>query len=356
MFSFLCRFTFLLFSLTLAYAAPEPSSAAYDLALCETAQRIIANAPELPVRVQRGTGNGFHTIQMSVDSETATAVVAMTMIEIESDEGPWPVYVACKMVDRERVSDQLQLDLPEVPRSCRDVNIHTWQVAWRSLTDAERQRYAEDGRPLVLEEDEILPSGGAWLPARAEDYIDVQGPGFAVRAPSVRVPWDRQQREFFQGIRHCKLLTLSAMRYWLRDAAFRPDGRPVPADAGACRGPARPARLAGSCVFYFAPMNARYCEDYNGPGWTRDAAMLACGRRHASREALQSAGNRYEGAGGSFSERPCRSREDAPAITGSCVFNCGTRKETTWQVTGPRNGMLDRACDLYMPVTSSAVR
>lgn len=314
----------LLGSLSLACAASESSTEAYDRTLCETAQRIIANAPELPVQVQRGTGNGFHTIQMSVDAKAGAAVVAMTTVSVDSDGGPMPAYVACKMVDRERVSDQLQLDLPVAPRSCRDVNLHTWQVAW--------------------------------LPARAEDYIDRDGPGFVVRAPSVRVPWDAQAREFFQGTRHCKLLTLTAMRHWLRDAAFQADTQPVPGLAGACRAPARPERQAGSCLFYFAPMNTRYCEDYNGPGWTREAAMAACERRHASREALQAAGNRYEGAGGLFSDRPCAGRDDAPEISGSCVFNCGTKNETTWQVSGPQNAMLDRACDLYLPVPASAAR
>lgn len=336
----------------LAQSAPGLPRDHYDRDLCVTAQRILVNAPDLPVRVQRGVGNGFHTIQMSTDAAEGTAVVAMTTVSTDVAGEELPAYVACKMLDRARVNDELGYALPAPSRTCRAVNEHTWQVAWQSLSEIERDRYLRKGSVLRFGEDEILSSGGAWLPANAADHVDPDGAGFVVRAPSVRVPWNGQQREFFQGTRHCKLVTLAAMRAWLLDAAFRPDGQPIPAPGSDCTAPARAAEAAGSCLFYFAPMNSLYCEDYNGDGWSPAAARTACARRHASREALQSAGNRYEGSGGVFSPRACGDRDDAPDTSGSCVFNCGTRNETTWQVTGSANAMLDKACDLYLPAGS----
>ena len=352
----LAAFGVLLGSTGALHASPGLPGDHYDRDLCATAQRMTVNAPDLPVRIQRGVGNGFHTIQMSADPAAGAAVVAMTTVSVDVDGEPLPAYVACKMLDRARVNDELGLALPAPSRTCRDVNEHTWQVAWQSLTDAERRRYRDRGRALSFGADQVLDGGGVWLPANAADYVETDDRGFVIRAPSVRVPWHGQQREFFQGIRHCKLITLAAARAWLRESAYRVDGRPIPSLAGDCKAPAQAERESGSCLFYFAPMNTMYCEDYNGEGWSPDSARAACGRRHASREALQAVDNRYEGSGGVFSSLACRDRDDAPAITGSCVFNCGTRNETTWQVTGPANAMLDKACDLYLPAMSRDAR
>ena len=68
--------------------------------------------------------------------------------------------------------------------------------------------------PLVFRDDAVVPTGGEWLPAAAEDYIASDGDGLAVTAPSVRVPWDAQERGFYQGTHHCKLITLAAMQRW----------------------------------------------------------------------------------------------------------------------------------------------
>jgi hypothetical protein len=333
-----------------ALAAPGLSVADYDENLCVTAQRIVVNDPDIPVSVQRGRGDGFHSIQMSIDENRRTLIVAMESISLGAGE-TGAAWVACKMVNRDRVNDVLEFSLSGPPRSCRDVNAHTHQVALNQLTVAQRERYLRDGRVLEFRPDTIVPTGGEWLPARAEDYVSAEEGGISVSAPSVRVPWNSKERGFFQGTQHCKLLTLSTMQAWMTDGAFDRGGELLASAAADCTAPAQAPVPAGSCLFYFAPANAMFCQDYNGAGWDAASARAACAKRHASREALAAADNRYEGSGGVFSAAGCAQRNDAPPIIGTCVFNCGRPDESLWQVSEAAGGMgpMSRACDLYLP-------
>ena len=336
-------------------AAPGLPVAGYDERLCVTAQRRLVNQPDIPVRVQTGTGNGFYTIQMSIDEPARELVVAMTTGTATRDGADYPAWVACKMVNRERVNDVLGLAGAGPGRSCRDVNEHTWQVALNRLSPVERQQLADRGASLDFRPDTLLPTGGEWLPAEVGDFIERQpAGGYRVSAPSVTVPWDPVERGFFQGIRHCKLLTLATVEHWLRDTlAGRDDAELLPAAGGACRGPDSLESRVGSCLFYFAPTDALVCQDYSGASWTAATAAKECSQRHASRAALEKADKRYEGAGGLWSERSCAARDDAPTRAGTCVFQCGARDETLWHLPGSPGGSpaaaLTRFCEVYVP-------
>jgi hypothetical protein len=339
----------------LAHAEPGLSAAGYDDALCVTAQRLLVGQPDIPVRVQRGEGNGFYTIQMSIDEPARTLVVAMTTATATGTGVDYPAWVACKMVNRERATDVLQLTTRAPDRTCRDVNDHTLQVALNRLSPTERERFAVRRVTLELAPDSVLPTGGEWLPARVQDYVTaLPGGGYRVSSPSVVVPWDGAERGFFQGTRHCKLLTLASVERWVKAAAAGDDVALVPDASGECR-PARAAgSRSGSCLFYFAPASTMVCQDYSGEGWTDAAARAECDKRHASKAALQAAGQRYEGSGGAWAAEDCSSRSDAPPRVGTCVFQCGAGDETRWQLPGQPGGAeapgaLGRFCQVFIP-------
>ena len=344
----------------LVRAAPDVPLGKYDLDLCVTAQRMIVNAADdaFPVVVQRGTGSGFHTIQMDIDAGARVVQIAMTTGTVAMDGEPLSAYVACKMVNRERVNDVLALQLSGPRRSCRDVNEHTYQTAVTTLSPGERERYESAGHPLRFVDDYVAATGGEWLPAAVDDYIEAvdaaAGSYLQIRAPSVRVPWDPDERSFFQGTHHCKLITLAAMQRWMRSGALAADQALFPRTKPACTAPSTLSSTAGSCLFYFAPAATSYCQDYSGPDWTETSARAECGNRHASPEALRAAQNRYDGAGGVFSTIACAARADVPRITGTCVFNCNAGDETLWHLTGDMPAepaaarMMTRACDLFI--------
>ncbi|MGI9341787.1 MAG: hypothetical protein ACR2QV_02990 [Gammaproteobacteria bacterium] len=323
--------------------------AAYDEHLCRSAQRLLVNAnDELAVAEQVGAGNGFHTIQMDVDAETGVAVIAMTTDYTSIDGENVATHVSCKMVDRDRINDVLALNLPGPDRQCRRVNEHTYARALAGLTAAERRRYLDDGRKLAFGDDAILASGGEWLPVSMDAFVDVSGGDVIVRAPSVRVPWNSSERNFYQGTQHCKLITLAAMERWLRSGAFDPDATLLPATDLACDAPHAMTSTVCSCRFYFAPADAMFCQDYSGPAWSPDTARAECDQRHASAAALRAAENRYAGAGGRFSTKNCAARDDAPAIVGTCVFHCRRPDETLWHVAGAIDPRMTRGCDLFL--------
>lgn len=323
----------------------------YDDQLCITAQHMILNSgsDDFTVHLQRGEGNAFHMIQMGIVPEAQIVRIAMTTL----NSGPlgFDTHVACKMVNRDRVNDQLHLRLRGDDISCRDVNELTYVTALNTLASDELRRYLDAGKPLRFVDDYVTAGGGEWIPSAIDDFIhDVPGEYLEVQAPSVRVPWNKAEHVFFQGTHHCKLITLAAMQRWMNDGALRDADRLFPPTRMACVAPSATLSKVGSCLFYFAPAAASFCQDYTGSGWTVDAARAECAQRHANAEALRDAQGDHEGTGGAFSSVTCANRTDVGPITGTCVFNCATPDESLWQLStvGAIDPIMTRACDLFI--------
>jgi hypothetical protein len=253
------------------------------------------------------------------------------------------------MVNRQRVNTMLHLDLPDPDRECAEVNQLTYELALAQLSDADRQRYMDEGRRLSFASDVIIATGGEWLPITMDAFVTTMADGsVSVRAPSVRVPWNAVEKNFYQGTQHCKLVSLSAMNRWVTEAAFDPDATLLPLTDTACTAPHSMHSQVGSCLFYFAPADAMFCQDYSGAQWNTDTAQAECGNRHASKAALAVVKNRYDGDGGIFSPQSCADRPDSPHIAGTCVFNCKAGDETLWHVTGAIDPRMTRGCDLFI--------
>ena len=343
--------------------AQQTNLDAYDETLCSFAQRYIVNAETDPVpfelNIQSAQGIGFHTIQMDADASTQTVSIATTQAVAEIDGAQITTYVACKMVNRDRVNDVLDLNLEGDERSCKTLNEVTYRKALDSLTPSERKRFESEGKPLKFVDDYVSVGGSEWLPASVSPYIQHVWPkdhptGFLeVQAPSVQVPWNPESREFFEGTHHCKLITAAAMRNWMTGGALRGDTQLFPADKTQCFAPSSATSKVGSCQFYFAPADAMFCNDYSGSEWTAEKAKAACNKRHASRAALTAASSKYEGKGGLYSPSTCAKRRDVTEILGTCVFQCNTPGENQWRTLAPAspagsNEMMSKACDLYI--------
>ena len=211
--------------------------------------------------------------------------------------------------------------------------------------------------PLRFIDDYVTAAGGEWLPAAVDDYIKAVAGADGVShiniaAPSVRVPWDADTREFYQGTQHCKLVSAAAMKRWMQVGAYDGSTRLFPPSKPPCYSPSAESSSAGSCLFWFAPAQSMFCKDYTGPDWTPESAGEECGKRHATPEALAAAASRYEGVGGAYETAACSERKDAAPLGGTCVFHCNAPDESLWRQSGdmPANGagMMTRACDLYI--------
>jgi hypothetical protein len=344
------------------YPAAAQAITEYDAELCATAQLTVVNADAdvFALKTLRGNSNGFHTIQMDVDAATNTVTVAATAGAVEIDGEQLATHVACKMVNRERINDVLELALEGPDRSCADVNRLTLVAALADLTAAERGAYEARGVQLRFADDYIAASGGEWLPSRIDDFIKYRGaagsePAYLeITAPSVRVPWDTATKEFYQGTQHCKLITREAMGRWLRTGAFTSAQELFPREALPCTAPTSMTSDVGSCLFWFAPARTMFCQDYSGTAWGAAEAREECGLRHASPEAQAKADNKYAGTGGVWSAFGCSNRPDSAPPVGTCVFHCNAGDETLWHTLtdaagGPAaDAMMQRACDLYI--------
>ena len=338
----------------------------YDRQLCATAQRMLLNAGDDPgsesfsIFLQRAAGGLFTNEQMDIDSGSGVINVAMTTVTVTLDAATLDTHVACKMVNRVRVNDVLDLDLSGPRRSCRDVNERTYRLARTTLSPEQRRRYASAGKPLRFVGDYAARAGGEWIPSIINDFMrpraDESGAAYLeIQAPSVQVPWDPVGRDWYKGTHHCKLITLAAMQRWMTDVAFTDANEMFPRSRAACTAPSAKTSNVGSCVFFFGPAGADFCQDFSGPGWTPETARATCGERHATEADWIAMDRRYAGEGGVYSPLSCADRK--PAIDefhGTCVFHCNAPDEALWHVLRTAGGGtevrgMNRSCDLFLP-------
>ena len=351
------------------------ASGHYDRELCTTAQQIILNAdPDDYVTVTlRADGDAFLNEQMDTDHESAVVTVATLIESANIGRKKLAVNAACKLVNQDRVNDVLKLNLPSPPGTCRDVNLLTYKLALARLNESQRQHYLSDGIPLRFAADYKAAAGGEWLPSVVSDFIKPVNDGeqlayLSVQAPSVQVPWPKEgEGAWYQGTHHCKVITLAAMTRWMKQGAFDGSTEMFPRPRPKCIEPHSRTSVAGSCLLYFGPAGAQFCQDYSGSGWTAARAREDCAIRHPTQAAWSEGSAKYTGPGGIFSTTSCAKRgvvEEASsepvnqpdsAYRGTCVFRCNTADEALWHQLTPMAGdpdgqMLERTCDLFLQV------
>jgi hypothetical protein len=347
---------------------------AYDRELCVTAQRVILNAgaQDYTMANLRAEGTDFVSEQMATDPESGRVTVATLVETVEIGRKELAVDVACKLVNQDRVNDELQLDLSPPGGTCRDINELTYGIALSRLSDAQRQRYLQEGVPLRFTADYEARAGGEWLPSVISDFIRPVSEGeqlsyIEVQAPSVQVPWPKEGGDWYEGTHNCKLMTLAVMTRWMKTAAFDGSTELFPRPRPPCVEPDSRTSEVGSCLLYFGPAGGQFCSDFSGAGWTEATAREQCGIRYPSQVAWDSGNREYDGGGGIFSTKSCEergveeesrrepvNRSDSQYL-GTCVFRCNTPKEALWhQLTpmaaDPDGHMMEQTCDLFLKV------
>lgn len=346
----------------------------YDEKLCTLAQAIMVNAEAgayetLTLVAEGGT---FITEQMNTDGDTNTVTVAALLETVDTRAGELAVDMACKMVDQDRVNAVLGLGLTGPRGSCREVNEFTYAVALSQLSPKEREHYRSAGAQLEFIDDYDAGVGGAWLASTVSDYITPIGDSakpaaLRIQAPAVRVPWPEAGGDWFQGTNHCKVITFAAMTRWMRTVAFESATELFPRPKPKCVEPDSRTSEVGSCVQYFGPAGAQFCQDYSGSGWTAETAQADCAIRHSSLDVWNAKAESYDGGGGIYSASSCKDRDAVAEATrepvnrpdsayiATCVFRCNTADEALWHQLSPMAGAsagrtLDGTCDLALKI------
>ena len=258
----------LLLLITTANLASAIQPSEYDRQLCQTAQRWLINDEQqkaaYTLREQRGASNGFHTIQMGTEAEPPRIVIASYY---QQDDDGTIVAASCKLINRERANKELGLNLSGPARQCRDINQYSYQLALSQLTAKEKKRYLAEGIQLQFAEDYIATTGGEWLPSdvQGENRLDQANKILWVKAPSVQVAWNPQQRKFFQGVHHCKLISVASMLNWMRQQSFSHSPQLINDEKDSCKAANQAEQNVGSCLFYFAPADTMFCKGLHRP-------------------------------------------------------------------------------------------
>jgi hypothetical protein len=350
------------------------ASGNYDNELCVTAQRVILNAGADAYNTQTLVAGGttFMNEQMAADGEHQTVTVAMLLVKVKLGRKQLAVNAACKLVNQDRVNDVLGLNLPQPAGTCRDVNQLTYKLAQAGLSDKQRQRFLNSGTPLRFETDYKAAAGGEWIPSVISDFIkpvykEDQLAYISVTAPSVQVPWPEEGGDWYQGTNHCKVITLAAMKRWMKKGALDGSTELFPRPRPKCVEPDSRTSRVGSCLLYFGPAGAQFCQDYSGSDWTESTAREDCAIRHPTLTAWNEGSDNYSGGGGIFNTASCADRDAVAAVArepvnlpdgeylGTCVFRCNTPNEVLWhQLTpssvDPDGTMMERTCDLFLKV------
>ncbi|MEC9375039.1 MAG: hypothetical protein VYA80_01555 [Pseudomonadota bacterium] len=379
------QFCFIVFMLTskLTVASIGPNDAEvirlvefglYDQELCTTAQRIILNASadDYETLTLKAKGGTFVAEQMSANGQEKTVTVAALLESVKFGRETIAVSMACKMVNQRRVNDVLKLKLEQPSGTCKDVNSLTYQIALNGLTVRQRERYLSKGTSLEFIDDAYASAGGAWLASVVSDYISpekIDGKliRMIVQASSVQVAWPESGGDWFEGTNHCKLITLAAMTRWMKKGSFDGSTEMFPRPKPKCIEPDSRTSKSGSCLQYFGPAGAQFCQDYSGTDWTETTAREDCDIRHSTLDAWNAKSGSYDGGGGIFSSDSCAERnviseaiaspvnQAESAYQGTCVFRCNTPDESLWHQISPMafdpdgTGM-QRTCDLYLKV------
>ena len=358
-------------------ADPADAIAEYDYDLCITAQRMLLNDQGAAVEIvvnRAAAGSGFGTLQMDIDTAAGAVIVASLTEQVDIDGEKLNASVWCKQVNQERVNDVLGKQLASPPQSCRNVNEYTYQKALALLADDERDAYEAKGTPLRFIDDFDAQAGAAWIPAVVNDYIEYDNNALWVQAPSVQVPWDPVDRDWYKGTHHCKVITLAAMHRWMTVGAFDGATQLFPRANPECTEPSSVTSTVGSCLQFFGPADATICTDYSGSGWTSETASAQCSERHATEAAWLAANRKYTGIGGIFSTKSCAERDaisearrppvevaDTGAF-GTCVFRCNHGDETLWHSLtadslSEQGGAASKSrCDLFIPGANQVIK
>jgi hypothetical protein len=311
-------------------------AAALEASWCVRAQRVVAgfdddSLPDSSVKqVTNASANDFISSRAAVEDDALAVQGLIVAYEGASDPAPEGMsrMIACKLRSQEAVESLLGVEASGDAQSCRALHEEAWEWALSQLTEAERERYEEEGHKLAFAPDVAASGGPQWI--ESNPALSADGEDFTLASSGLVSPGNGDFSDGTQGAVYCKLWSPAHMLYWLLVRAY--DGEPLadepepPEPEPSMCMPSAPH--AGSCTFLFAVAESHYCEDYTGSGWSAASGEAKCETRM-----------------GTYSAEPCSERKaetdtfDGDGVfKGQCVLKCGTPDEYIWNVYSGEGG------------------
>ena len=252
--------------------------------------------------------------------------------------------VLAKFKSKDKIDADFGFKNDEQQGICADVQQDVYDtVLYSILTDEQRTKYEEQGKPLYFIPDDDLPplddstnpvvEGSSWLDVDPAEKMTREGDSFYYEPLSLFVEFDdpayQNISERYRGVRYCKFLSHQALLGWMTEKSFEENPVLITPSIPECDEPSSTVSTAGSCLFYFLQAENYYCSDYTGSGFDAASAEAKCNSRPTNPHLNPI----YSPA--SCSERTEEIEASIPGylgLTGLCVIHCKTEQEFIWNI------------------------
>jgi hypothetical protein len=283
-------------------------------------------------------GSAFTSTKATVDNSTNTAVPVYMIVQGTSDEifrnDKINTMVWCKTRIPEAIKWNTGIDYTDQNVSagtCRQVNEYIYDITLDLLTDEQREKYNNEGKPIVFTDETIVGQGVDFYALDQYSLISDMGTHLSISPASLESDFIDPDDDR-HGAKYCKIISSQNLLAWMQDGAFKNSDSLTPADSLTEISCEDMNNSTGSCYFINEHTSTYMCEDYIGPNYTAGdsgTAKAKCDKR--------SAGTYVDGVS-------CADRSDTIGIiTGICAINESIDGAYTWSLYYPEG---DAECPL----------
>jgi hypothetical protein len=316
-----------------------------DENICEYAQTLIGDIDENSgVTVDAvSPGSAFTSTKATVDNGTDTAIPVYMIVQGTSDEifrnDKINTMIWCKTRIPEAIKWNTGINYTEqntAAGTCKQVNEYIYDMTLDLLTDEQREKYNNEGKPIVFTDETIVGQGIDFYALDQYSLISDMGTHLSISPASLESDFDIPDDDR-HGAKYCKIISSQNLLAWMQDGAFKNGDSLTPADSLTEITCDDLNNSTGSCFFVNEHSSTYMCEDYIGPNYTggeSGTAKAKCDLRDGDindEYEIHVEGIYVDGVA-------CADRTDtdiAGPITGACAINESVDGAYTWSLYYP---------------------
>ena len=316
----------------LEYEASLAQASELDNDICAYAQTLFGDIDETSgITVAAvNAGSVFTSTKATVDGSTNTVIPVYMIVPGTSDEifrnDKINTMIWCKTRIPEAIKWNTGIDYTEqdaAAGTCRQVNEYIYDMTLDILTEEQRNRYINEGKPIVFTDETIVGQGIDFYALDQYSLITDMGTHLSISPASLESDFI-DPADDRHGAKYCKIISAQNLLAWMQDGAFKNGGSLTPPDSLTDITCEDMRNSIGSCYFVNEHSKTFMCEDYIGPNYTggdSGTAKAKCDKRES--------GSYIDGVA-------CADRTDtAGVITGICAINESEDGAYTWSLVLP---------------------
>ena len=301
---------------------------------CEYAQTLFGDINETSgITVDAvNPGSDFTSTKATVDNSTSTAIPKYIIGKGTSDEIFGNVKINTIVWCKTRIPEAIKwiteknyTDHDTSAGTCKQVNQYVYDMTMAILTDEQRERYNNEGKPIVFMDDTIVGEGIEWFSLDQYSLINDMGTYLNISSVSLESDFDSSiPDDDRRGAKYCKIIASQNLLAWMLDGSFKNSDSLIKSDPITIITCDDMNNSIGSCYFQNEHSLTYVCEDYIGPNYTGGDSGNAKSKCIDKRS-----GTYVDGVA-------CVDRSDTNGtISGICAINETTDGAYTWTMYLP---------------------